>query len=119
MSDAPVSEPRGFLTPLLSFVFINAAVGAALGVAVATAIVLTDTAGIATLIYASSDPLIPLAMLGVGFATLFDGVYSGACIMTLPYKEKSDDRPEPPPGPARLVPIRIRAATGRERGRRD
>lgn len=107
-------SPQPLLTQLLKFLLVNAAVGAAIGLFVAVALVVTDTAGMATLIFASSEPAIPLAMLAIGFATLFGGLYSGACIMALPWRSTDDDDDDPPLRPS----PELRAATVRARGRR-
>lgn len=75
-------------SPLLAFLFGNAAIGSALGVAFAVLLIVVDAGGLRTLIGGSSEPWAPLALLIVGFATLIGGLYTAAAIMLLP---KGDD----------------------------
>ncbi len=75
------------LPPIVRFILGNAAVGAVLGGALAAALVYTDTYGLQSLIRNSSDPVTPVVMIIVGFATLIGGLYTGAAIMRLPERK--------------------------------
>ena len=66
---------------LLAFVLGNAAIGAALGVAFALLLIAVDAAGIRTLIAGSSEPVAPVALLLIGFATLIGSLYTAAAVM--------------------------------------
>lgn len=66
-----------------AFIVANAAVGALLGMAMAGAMLLTDTFGLLTLIRYSSDPITPVAMLMAGFAITIGQAFVGTAIMSL------------------------------------
>ncbi|MEZ5774472.1 MAG: hypothetical protein R3D33_07165 [Hyphomicrobiaceae bacterium] len=70
---------------LVVFLIGHAAIGALIGIIVAGLILLTDLAGIKSLILMSGDPVTPLVLLAAGFAVLFGGVYSAAAVMLLPW----------------------------------
>lgn len=70
-----------------AFIVANAAVGALLGMAMAGAMLLTDTFGLATLIRDSSDPVTPVAMLLAGFAITIGQAFVGTAIMSLRAEE--------------------------------
>lgn len=71
----------GEMPRLLAFVLGNAAVGAALGVAFALLLLAVDVAGIRTLISGSSEPVAPVVLLFLGFATLIGSLYTAAAVM--------------------------------------
>lgn len=74
----------GRVPALVRYILRNAAIGAALGVALALLLVATDAAGLRSLMAESADPTTPMLLLAVGFATLFGGLYAGYAIMMLP-----------------------------------
>lgn len=76
---------------LLAFVLGNAAIGAALGVAFALLLLAIDAAGLRTLIAGSSEPVAPVVLLLLGFATLIGALYTAAAIMLVPPGEDDDD----------------------------
>ncbi len=71
----------GEMPRLLAFVLGNAAIGAALGIAFAALLLAVDAAGIRTLILGSSEPVAPLVLLILGFATLIGSLYTAAAVM--------------------------------------
>jgi hypothetical protein len=66
------------------YVLTNAAIGASLGIALATVLIITNTGGLGHLIRDSADPVAPVLLVLVGFATLFGGTYTAAAIMLMP-----------------------------------
>ena len=72
---------------LVRVVLRGAAIGAAIGTIVAGLLIVTDAAGLGTLIAASSEPVVPVIMLAAGFATLIGGLCAGSAIMLLPSGE--------------------------------
>lgn len=107
------TEPAG--NPLVRLVVVNWLFGGLLGVLCAGALVLVDPIGLRELLV-RSDSLVPgLAMLFVGFGTMFGGVVAATAVM---FQKKDDDDEEdgPPSGglrgrlpPAQPVyaPVRI------------
>jgi hypothetical protein len=75
------------LPALVTYILTNAAAGAAAGLIMAAALVATDVAGLGTLIFESSDPIPPVALLALGFATMMGSLAAGAAIMRLPEQE--------------------------------
>jgi hypothetical protein len=68
---------------IVVFILRNAAIGSAIGMVLALALVATDAGGIRTLIASTGDGVAPVALLCIGFATLFGSLYTGAAIMGL------------------------------------
>lgn len=75
---------------LLRFLAVNAAVGAGLGTAFAGVLLATNTAGLGDLIVTTSDPVTPVILFVVGFATLIGGLYTASAVMLVPWKKKSE-----------------------------
>jgi hypothetical protein len=75
----PHRTPR--LPVAVTFVLRNAAIGAALGVAVAAGLVATGAGGLRDLIRDAEDPVTPLVLLAAGFATLIGSLYTAAALM--------------------------------------
>lgn len=75
---------------LLRFLAINAAIGAALGAVFAVVLIVTNTGGIGDLILRTSDPVSPVLLFVVGFATLIGGLYTASAVMLVPWKKKSE-----------------------------
>jgi hypothetical protein len=78
------------LPRLLRFLAVNCAAGIAGGWVLLAALIATDTAHLRSLIWNSSSPFVPIAMLAAGFAITFGGVAMGAAIMSL-HKDKDWD----------------------------
>jgi hypothetical protein len=72
---------------LLKLLAINCAMGVLIGLLFLTMLIVTDTAGIGTLIWSSSDPFIALLLLGVGMSVTFGSAVMGGAIMMLPYDD--------------------------------
>ena len=70
-------------TGLVRFVLLHALVGAALGIATACAMLLTDAAGLRSLIFGSDDATTPLIMLLAGFGIIVGGLYVASAVMLL------------------------------------
>jgi hypothetical protein len=81
----PSPEPKRRLPTLLRFLALNMALGAAIGVAFASVVVLSNTAGLKDLIATSSEPLLPLFLLLFFNALTFAGITMGVAIMRLPW----------------------------------
>ena len=83
-------QPRPRYTPsksfgsLVTFILQQCAIGAALAIAAAGALVFTNAGGLWSLISGSADPLTSSAMLAVGFAALFGAIYAGSASMQIP-----------------------------------
>ena len=76
---------------MLRFMAVNAAAGVLIGVCVAAAIVWLDIGGIGTRIGQAANPVIPVLLLVVPFATVFGGVVVASAILTMPYEKKFKD----------------------------
>jgi len=79
---------------LIRFLGLHCALGAALGVVCAAAVVLSNVAGIKDLLETSNDPVVALAMLYFMFALTFASLTMGAGVMLLPGKDDDRDRRE-------------------------
>jgi hypothetical protein len=76
---------------MLRFMAVNAAAGVLLGVLTATAIIWLDVGGIGTRIGQAANPVIPVLLLVVPFATVFGGVVTASALLTMPYEKKFRD----------------------------
>lgn len=68
-------------TELVRFVLLHMVIGAMLGVATACALLITNAAGLRSLILGSEDVLTPLFMLIAGFAITIGGLYVASAVM--------------------------------------
>ncbi|MEQ1614783.1 MAG: hypothetical protein ABL904_18710 [Hyphomicrobiaceae bacterium] len=87
MPDLPTSNSRPKIDPIYRLVFYvltNAAIGALLGLLLAGVLMLTNAGGLGHLIHDTADPVTPVVLVLVGFATLFGGLYTAAAIMMMP-----------------------------------
>ncbi|MER2606318.1 MAG: hypothetical protein ABTQ29_10830 [Siculibacillus sp.] len=105
--------------PLLRLLAVNWLIGAAVGAVLTILVLVTDTARLRTLMFASSEPWIPMLLLFFGFLVTMCSVAMGTAVMLLP-KDDDDDGPgggsklevlkmpsfAPPPTPA---PVRVGA----------
>lgn len=98
-SAQPERVPR-----LLWFLGLNLVIGAAIGVAFASVVVLLNTGGIKDLIAGSREPFFALFLLYAMNALTFASLAMGVAVMRLPYDGPADGR-EPKdddePGPLR------------------
>lgn len=107
--------------PLLRLLGINWLIGAAVAAALATVVLITDTARLRTLMFASGEPWIPMLLLFFGFMITMCSVAMGTAIMFLP----SDDDDDEPKGGMKLevlklpelrpAPVPVRVAAGPSR----
>ena len=88
----PKSSPRPPMPELLRFLGVHLAFGAAIGVAFAALVVLSNVSGIKTLIADSSNPYIALAMLYGMNALTFASLAMGIAVMTMPFDGPCDMR---------------------------
>lgn len=70
------------------YILSNVAIGAGIGVVIAALLMLTNAAGLGSLIHDSSDPVTPVLLVLMGFATLFGGLYTAAAIMMMPREDE-------------------------------
>ena len=75
---------------LLVYLGLHGAMGAAIGVAFAAALILLDVGGLRGLLNASAAPFLPMAMLYVACALTFAGAKMAAAVMSLPDPEGDD-----------------------------
>lgn len=106
MPRLPVSRPRDHRA--LRLVLQQSALGAALGLAFAGALVLVDAHGIGSLMARSDSGLVAFAMLAVGFMVTGGSLVAGGAIMQIGSGERQDDGPAG--GSAALSPVRARVA---------
>lgn len=72
---------------LLKLLAINLAIGIVIGLLFLTILIVTDTAGIGTLIWQSSDPFLAILLLGVGLCVTFGSAAMGSAVMMMPYED--------------------------------
>ena len=86
--DMTPEEARRDHWEMLSFLAINAILGAALGILVALAIVWLDLGGVGTSLARSSHPILPALMLAVPLALTFGAAVTASAVMAMPYRKK-------------------------------
>lgn len=83
---------------MLRFLGLHAAIGALIGIAVGLSLIVLDIGGLGRLFARASNPILPLILVIVPFASLFGGAAAASAILTLPYDRKyryeDEDRPE-------------------------
>lgn len=89
----PGDSPR---PRLLEFLGLHCFMGAAIGIAIAGGVVLSNLGRIGDLLRETSDPLVPMVLFFASFALTFASIKMGMAVMMLPLEPASDD--EPPPG---------------------
>ncbi len=96
--------------PLIRLLLVNWLIGAGVALVLVTVVLVTDTARLRSLMFASSDPWVPMLLLFFGFFVTMCSVAMGTAIMMLP----SDDDDEPRGGTravvtptAEPVPLRV------------
>jgi hypothetical protein len=70
---------------------LNAAGGALIGALTAAAIIWLDLGGMGTRVAHAANPVIPVLLLVVPFATVFGGVVTASALLTMPYEKKFRD----------------------------
>lgn len=97
-------EARRDHARMLRFLALNAVLGMALGLAVAVAVLLLDVGGIGSRVARSSNPVLPLLLIGFPMALVFGAAVTASAIWTMPYERrfapdpggKDDDNKEQP-----------------------
>lgn len=79
-------EARRDHASMLRFLGLNAAIGMTLGVLVTAAILFLDVAGIGSRIIHSSEPILPLLLIGFPMALVFGAAVTATAIWTMPYE---------------------------------
>jgi len=79
-------EARRDHARMLRFLALNAALGMALGLAVAAAMLLLDVGGIGSRVARSANPVLPLLLIGFPMALVFGGAVTATAIWTMPYE---------------------------------
>lgn len=81
-----------FRTPhLLRFLAVNCIIGVLAGWAFLGGLLLTDAWGLASTIFASADPVVPIVMLLVVFAITFGAAAMGTAVLLMPGARKDRD----------------------------
>lgn len=94
--------------PLFRLLMWNWLAGAAAALVLIGGLIATDAMRIRHLIFASDNPVVPLAMLAIGFLVTLCSVAMGSAIMTMPSEETPRDRGlRQPVIPAEPVPARV------------
>lgn len=102
--DQPAASKPERVPKLLWFLGINLIIGAAIGVAFASVVILLNTGGIKDLIAGSKEPFFAIALLYAMNALTFASLAMGVAVMRLPYDGLVDmrEREDPDdPGPLR------------------
>lgn len=73
---------------LFKLLLINLAIGVFIALAFLTILIVTDTAGIGTLIWQSSNPILAIILLGVGLCVTFGSAAMGSAVMMMPYDDE-------------------------------
>lgn len=86
------SEETSGVPKIIWFLALHAAIGIAVGIAIAALLVLLNVAGINTMLHEAADPFVPMLLLFFGFAITFGSAAMGIAIMTLPYPKRPNDK---------------------------
>ncbi|MGF9564894.1 hypothetical protein [Neorhizobium sp. JUb45] len=76
---------------MLRLMALNALGGALIGIFVGASLLLLDIGGLLGLLRRASNPVLPLMLVMVPFASLFAAAAAASAILTLPYKRKFRD----------------------------
>ena len=111
MIPAPASDPSPARVPrLLRFLGLHMAAGLAIGVLVASAMIMTNLAGLKDLLIESQEPVLAMFLLYAFNALTFGSVCMGIGVMTLPYEGTCDMRDPDDAAGRGPLPARDRAA---------
>jgi hypothetical protein len=92
MHKASRTHSQRRLPMLLTFLGLNMLIGAAIGVAFVSVLLLADIGGLKSLVQQSSEPVLPLFLVYIFHIFTFSGVTMGIAVMRLPYDESSTRR---------------------------
>lgn len=81
-------EARRDHREMLRFLGLNALLGIFIGICVGIALIALDIGGLRGLILRAANPILPLFLVLVPFASLFGGAVTASAILTLPYESK-------------------------------
>jgi len=84
-------EARKDHRQMLRFMALHALIGVVLGGATAAALIYLDVGGIGTRIARAANPVLPVLLLVVPFASLFGGAATASAILLMPYEKKYKD----------------------------
>ncbi|MGI2033578.1 hypothetical protein ACRQ1B_14395 [Rhizobium panacihumi] len=76
---------------MLRFMALNALGGAVIGVVVGAALIALDVGNLQSLIRRASNPVLPIILVVVPFASLLGAAAAASAILTLPYERKFRD----------------------------
>ena len=76
---------------MLRFMGLNAALGSLIGALTAAALILLDVGGIGARITNAANPVIPVLLIIVPFASIFGGAMTASAIMLMPYEKRYRD----------------------------
>lgn len=79
--------------PLFRLLAINLLIGIVSAIVLVSALLVTDTFGLWTLISKFENPLVPLSLLLLGFIVLMASLSMGVAVMSMPYDDDDDDEP--------------------------
>lgn len=82
---------------MLRYMGLHALAGVLIGAGVGIALILLDIGGLGTRVTRSANPVLPVLLVIVPFASIFGGAAAASAILTLPYEKKyrddEDDHP--------------------------
>ncbi len=120
--------PKGLKNdPLLRLLAVNWLIGAGVAAALVALVLITDTARLRTLMFASSEPWIPMMLLFFGFMVTMCSVAMATAVMLLPSDDDDDgsgggtglEALSLPMFRPQMEPIPVRVETPRQHPRRD
>ena len=76
---------------MLRFMVLHAAIGSFIGAAAAAALILLDLGGIGTRISHDANPIVPVLLIVVPFASIFGGAATASALLLMPYEKKYKD----------------------------
>ncbi|WP_226951298.1 hypothetical protein [Rhizobium terrae] len=76
---------------MLRFMAFHALAGALIGASVGVALILLDIGGLGSQVLRAANPVLPVLLVIVPFASIFAGAAAASAILTLPYEKKYRD----------------------------
>jgi hypothetical protein len=107
-------EPLG-RQPLIRLLAINWLIGAGVAVLLVATVLITDTARLRSLMFASGEPWIPLMLLFFGFLVTMSSVAMATAVMMLPSGDDDQDGGGAGATVAPPAPVPLRVPVGRPR----
>lgn len=84
-------EARRDHRDMLRFMALNAAGGALIGIILGASLIFLNIGGLWNLLMRAANPVLPLLLVMVPFASLFVAAATASAILTLPYERKFRD----------------------------